>query len=740
MAFNVTSPLRGTIHTTRQGFVLASLVVLFSLVGTAAEPAGSTAVQPAERTAAQPTGRMAGQLRRTRRAPTGAIRSEDFEGRSLHGWELEPSAQVGQAGQSQALLLYGSGHGRWVSVSAKDFKLEFGYRAGSDVGSVLFCASGEPPNNQEYQLLLGRDEIVLDRVVGEQRQRLAHPDYRIHPGQWYDVSVQVSGSEIHVSVQLSDDEIRVSANNKISLAASDSQPLPSGTVAFGCIEGVRFAYDDISLTSIGAPPPVRTVPDIVGKSADQALDILADRDLEGEQKGTEASDLKPGLVTRQDPRAGSVIPEDRTVRFWVSAGPGPRPPDRTVLDLVRMPLAQARAVLREMRLAGEEMGREPSDLRPGLVTRQDPRAGSAIPKDGIVRFWVSASPGRPLPDRTVPNIVRMSVEEALADLSRMDLEGVEMGLEASDLKPGLVTRQDPRAGSVIPEDRIVRFWVSEPDPTVPNIVGMLVEQVPGVLTNERWRLRGVEMGLEYSDLDAGLVARQDPGAGLPIPEDGIVRFWVSEPDPTVPNIVEMSVEEALTDLSRMDLAGEEIDTEPSDLDPGLVTRQDPRAGSAIPEDGVVRFWVSEPDPTVPSIVEMSVEEALAELTSRDLEGEEVDSERADLDPGLVTRQDPRAGSPIPEDGIVRFWVSEGPGPPLWAWMLGGVLLLGALGLVARRVAGPASPKVEFIPKADPGAQLIETSARLGLNVEIELRAVRDSGEQELESDGPFTQD
>ena len=195
-----------------------------------------------------------------------------------------------------------------------------------------------------------------------------------------------------------------------------------------------------------------------------------------------------------------------------------------------------------------------------------------------------------------------------------------------------------------------------------------------------------------------------------------------------------------TVLREPELQGVEVGREPSDLAPGLVVRQEPVAGSPLPEDGIVRYWVSAVPPTVPNIVRMPEGEALAELSRRDLVGERIGTEPSDLAPGLVTRQDPVAGSPIPEDGIVRFWVSPSPTP--WAFILGAVLLVGALSVKIGRKLFPPRATVTFTPTGHRGEQLIETetSNRLDLSVEIELRTVRDPGEQELKTDGPLIQD
>src|SRR5260370_93851 len=75
-----------------------------------------------------------------------------------------------------------------------------------------------------------------------------------------------------------------------------------------------------------------------------------------------------------------------------------------------------------------------------------------------------------------------------------------------------------------------------------------------------------------------------------------------------------------------------------------------------------RYWLAQgPAQTVPSIMGKSPQDANAILGQRELRG--MESGRGpsrDYQPGTVSRQDPSPNARIPEDGLVRYWLAQGP--------------------------------------------------------------------------------
>ena len=132
-----------------------------------------------------------------------------------------------------------------------------------------------------------------------------------------------------------------------------------------------------------APAQIRQVPEVRHRPLEQALQVLEENRLQGVVQNP--SDRQPLMVIRQFPAPGAAIPDDRIVRLWVRLDQSESVPSITGLEVRR-----AQLVLREMDLIGREIGRELSAMETGLIARQEPDAGSPVPRDRVIRFWVSA--------------------------------------------------------------------------------------------------------------------------------------------------------------------------------------------------------------------------------------------------------------------------------------------------------------------------------------------------------------
>ncbi|MHC4403788.1 MAG: hypothetical protein ACYTG0_29370, partial [Planctomycetota bacterium] len=113
----------------------------------------------------------------------------------------------------------------------------FAYQHGVGAGDVVLRASGEPPQNQEYVVRLS-DKVQILRRVGKQETPVASMQYQFTGGKTYTVTIKANGGQLQVEV-----------DGQPVVAYSDLQPLPTGTMAFGCVQGSGFAYDNIKVTS-----------------------------------------------------------------------------------------------------------------------------------------------------------------------------------------------------------------------------------------------------------------------------------------------------------------------------------------------------------------------------------------------------------------------------------------------------------------------------------------------------------
>lgn len=210
----------------------------------------------------------------------------------------------------------------------------------------------------------------------------------------------------------------------------------------------------IAFAAIAARVAVRardvTVPDLVGRSLNDATALAASLDLPVRVEEQRRPDVKvpEGYVLGQDPVPGSSARRQRSVRLWLSAGPKiARAPDlvgesqraaeiRVVQDGLSLgPVAEIRSAL------------YPSDV----VVAQDPPPGQVTAE---VRLLVNRGEDRA--SYVMPDLIGVEGERA-AELLRA--QGFRVSItaqsQATGLPPGIVIRQAPAGGyQVHPGDAI----------------------------------------------------------------------------------------------------------------------------------------------------------------------------------------------------------------------------------------------------------------------------------------------
>jgi len=147
------------------------------------------------------------------------------------------------------------------------------------------------------------------------------------------------------------------------------------------------------------PPPQGTVPDVVGKTQDEAIKILADANFDGQVTGEAPSTLPEGTVISQSPGGGSTVDLGSLISLIISNG---QPPKAQVPNVVGLPEQAARSVLSGAGFqisVSEVPVADPS--QDGLVLQQSPAPGSEV----LAGATVSITVGRftlPSPPPTVP--------------------------------------------------------------------------------------------------------------------------------------------------------------------------------------------------------------------------------------------------------------------------------------------------------------------------------------------------
>lgn len=199
------------------------------------------------------------------------------------------------------------------------------------------------------------------------------------------------------------------------------------------------------------------VPDIRGKSAIAALEILSDRGLAIKEEGVEFDDSVPiGAVLRQIPPPGTTVREGKIIRAIFSQG------GETVFipNLIGLPLRNAELLLRQSQLLLGEVS-EAYSLRSdkGLALSQDPKSETSVAKNTMVNVVVSAGPP-PSGITLMPDFRQRRLSEATQWAAGLGLT-LQVSEDPNSLFPnGTVLGQEPGPDTAISNDSKVTLTIS----------------------------------------------------------------------------------------------------------------------------------------------------------------------------------------------------------------------------------------------------------------------------------------
>jgi serine/threonine-protein kinase len=217
-------------------------------------------------------------------------------------------------------------------------------------------------------------------------------------------------------------------------------------------DAVAREGDTITLT-VSAGPRQVPVPDLVGRTEEEARSTLDDAGLQlGEVTEEQSDDVEEGLVISQAPEAGEEVNARSRVDIVVSAGPEAA----IVPPVVGLSEADALDALDAAGLRAEII-RDAADEPAGEVVAQDPGPGTEVAPGDTVTITVSEGPqGEPM-----PNVVGQD-GDAAEDFLR-DEFGLNVNREAETepcaQPPGTVCRQDPESGTEVSEGDTVTIFV-----------------------------------------------------------------------------------------------------------------------------------------------------------------------------------------------------------------------------------------------------------------------------------------
>jgi serine/threonine-protein kinase len=230
--------------------------------------------------------------------------------------------------------------------------------------------------------------------------------------------------------------------------------------------GERAPKGSIVLVKVSKGRNLNKVPDVVGKSENEAIRILATKGFTPRTFDVPAAEPK-GIVVSQDPRAGEKAPPDSRVRINVSTGQstgqttertttaGATPPPANVAVPNVVGLAQTPA-LRQLHSAGLKgvVAYATSNQPRGRVIAQRPPSGTRVRRGSQVTITVSAGSGN-AEQIEVPDVRGSDVQGATQTLQDAGFRVETIRTAEGDT----VNDQQPAPGTTAPRGAVITLFV-----------------------------------------------------------------------------------------------------------------------------------------------------------------------------------------------------------------------------------------------------------------------------------------
>jgi serine/threonine-protein kinase len=214
-------------------------------------------------------------------------------------------------------------------------------------------------------------------------------------------------------------------------------------------------------TATNTPPAKVAVPDVSGKSAEDATQLLTAQGLKFAQGPSETSDtVGRGLAIRQTPDAGTQAEQGSTVTVVFSSGRSAF----QVPDVIGMSESKARKTLEDS--AGnfkvkDETVKQDSPEKEGTVLAVSPDPNGQYASGTV--FTLTVSSGKELVE--VPDVVTQTQDDATAALKQLGFRvGYSSGNDPSKADQTVI-QQSVKAGSKQPKGSLITLTINNVQPT-----------------------------------------------------------------------------------------------------------------------------------------------------------------------------------------------------------------------------------------------------------------------------------
>ena len=198
---------------------------------------------------------------------------------------------------------------------------------------------------------------------------------------------------------------------------------------------------------------------------------------------------------------------------------------------------------------------------------------------------------------------------------------------------------------------------------VPDVEGKTVSKATEMLQDAGFKV-GKQTETYSENVDKGLVVGTNPEGGKRAPKGSTVDILVSQgaEEATVPDLSDMTAQEAQEALKKAGLVGKAGTSEKSDeVEKGKVMSQDPQPGEKVALGTTVTYVISlgGEEVDVPNVVGSTEADATATLEAAGFKVSVSSTESGSVPDGCVARQNPGAGEKAAKGDTVTITVKKG---------------------------------------------------------------------------------
>ncbi len=257
------------------------------------------------------------------------------------------------------------------------------------------------------------------------------------------------------------------------------------------------------LPSMGKPKGI-VVPNLAGKTVEQAENLLGSYKLKLNVIGEEPSDLTPpGTIFKQSPGENDIVKANTVIEVMVALEMSAKSEGVQVPDVIGLDRLSAERMLDEYGLLYQVEGAYDDMIEVGRVIDQTPEAGQNV--SGDVRVTLIVSKGPKVVMANVPNLVNMTVQNAEISLRN---EKLRMGNRKEDFSDtvaeGLIISQSISPNKQVEEGTAVDVLISkgkkEETQPAPSDPGQNTPPAGDNLATKTFTLANVPPDIENKDI------------------------------------------------------------------------------------------------------------------------------------------------------------------------------------------------------------------------------------------------